>query len=350
MHSRPSSRIPRRSPEDGFVAASGEAPAPEPRTHAYRLSFQGTGEALFLIYLKNIVLTVLTLGVYYAWGRVNVLRYLYANFEVDGARLRFDGRGLEVFKGLLLVLGVYLLFLVAQVLTTLIAGELGMPWLSFAEFVVAIALVVWLVGYAVWTSYRYRFSRTLYREIRFGVRGSPKKFANGGLPRALATYFTLGLYLPFLSYWINTRLFNATHFGSLPVTFDPPKREYVRRLYKGFFLSVLTLGVYFFFWKPKWVAFIRRHTRLGQSTFRSTFGAGEFFALHAGNLALFVFTLGLGSAWIRVRTARFYAEHTWLEGPTSLDEAVQVARVPNGALGEALGDAFDIGAGLDFGL
>ncbi|CTR96479.1 inner membrane protein [Escherichia coli] len=48
--------------------------------------FHGTGERYFLICVVNVLLTIITLGIYLPWALMKCKRYLYANMEVNGQR------------------------------------------------------------------------------------------------------------------------------------------------------------------------------------------------------------------------------------------------------------------------
>ena len=49
----------------------------------YKFEFDGKWTELLLIMLKNIVLTVFTLGIYNFWGRTNTRRYLWQHFKFN---------------------------------------------------------------------------------------------------------------------------------------------------------------------------------------------------------------------------------------------------------------------------
>ena len=47
------------------------------------LNFEGKGFEYFKIWIVNILLTIVTVGIYYPWAKVRNRRYLYANSTLD---------------------------------------------------------------------------------------------------------------------------------------------------------------------------------------------------------------------------------------------------------------------------
>ena len=89
-----------------------DTPAETPAIAAteYRFAFHGTGGSFFLIFLKNILLTMVTLGIYLAWAKTERRRYVWNNFVFHDQNFRYTGTGKELFKGYLIVVAAYLLF------------------------------------------------------------------------------------------------------------------------------------------------------------------------------------------------------------------------------------------------
>ena len=79
--------------------------AGEPSTAARLLPvrFTGSGSEYFRIWIVNLLLTLVTLGLYYPWAKVRRLRYFYGNTLVDGVPLAFHGDPRKMFRGWLLV-------------------------------------------------------------------------------------------------------------------------------------------------------------------------------------------------------------------------------------------------------
>jgi len=63
------------------------------------LTYHGDGKSLFKIYIVNVLLSVITLGVYYPWAKAKLLAYHYSETELENSRFAFLGTGKEIFKG-----------------------------------------------------------------------------------------------------------------------------------------------------------------------------------------------------------------------------------------------------------
>jgi uncharacterized membrane protein YjgN (DUF898 family) len=133
------------------------APAPE-RTRL-AVAFTGSGWEYFRIWLVNLVLTVLTLGIYYPWARVRKLRYIYANTTVDGDALTYHATGWQLFKGM--------------VVAGLIFGAINLMAALAPALAVLSGLAFWLLLPWFWSSaMRFRLRQSSWRGVRFGFRGS----------------------------------------------------------------------------------------------------------------------------------------------------------------------------------
>ncbi|MEE8224479.1 MAG: DUF898 family protein, partial [candidate division NC10 bacterium] len=57
--------------------------------HVHGLFFHGTGGSLFGIHIVNMFLTVITLGIYYFWGKTKVRNYLWSQTDFAGDRFAY---------------------------------------------------------------------------------------------------------------------------------------------------------------------------------------------------------------------------------------------------------------------
>ena len=84
------------------------ATAPPPDLTPTRPIYDGRLGELYGIYLRHLVLMVLTLGWSRFWGRTRLRRYLWNHLSILGDRFEYRGRGLELFVGFMIVLSIAL--------------------------------------------------------------------------------------------------------------------------------------------------------------------------------------------------------------------------------------------------
>jgi len=329
------------TPKDAFsgqAAAAAEAAKTKPTTTAVnKPTFHGEGGTLFGIHVVNILLTIITVGIYYFWGKVRVRKYLYSQTELMGDRFAYHGTGKELFIGWLkaiVIIGVGLF--VIRILTTFVHPLLGM-------LIYPIILV--FIPFAMVGAMRYRLSRTSWYGIRFSFRGLFKtafaKYAVG----LLLTAITLGVYYPF--FYANMRHFwiNNSYFGNTPFHYDGSGRDLLGKFILAIFLSMITLGIYWFWYKAMVQRYDWEHTAFSALHFKSTVTGGGLLGLTLVNLLLLIFTLGIAFPWVIIRTIRFQFAHLTLEGNIDFDKIKQDAQSAK-ATGEGLADFMNIDSGL----
>jgi len=114
----------------------------------------------------------------------------------------------------------------------------------------------------------------------------------------------------------------------------------------GYFLTLITLGIYSFWWQKNIYNYlidnIAIHKGDDSIKAKSTVTGGGLLGLTLGNLLIIVFTLGLGFAWVEIRTNKYYTENIKLSGDIDLDSLQQTEDVYTDATGEDAVDFFDI--------
>ena len=74
-------------------------PRAEPQERTLPLAFTGNTGEYFKIWIVNVFLTVLTLGIYSAWAKVRNKRYFYGNTLLDGAAFEYHATGRQLLPG-----------------------------------------------------------------------------------------------------------------------------------------------------------------------------------------------------------------------------------------------------------
>jgi len=188
-----------------------------------RLSFHGSGGSLFRIHIVNVFLTIVTLGVYYFWGKVKVRRYLLHETEFEGDRFAYHGTGKELLIGFLKAVGVPIMLLNSA--PTLLGWRMEYQILAI---VLIYAITIVFIPVAVVVTRRYRLSRTSWRGIRFSFRGRMVEFIKLFVLGTLLTTITLGLYYPIFATRRYGFLTSYSYFGTQNAEFNGRGRDLFR--------------------------------------------------------------------------------------------------------------------------
>src|SRR5574340_1245627 len=94
-----------------------------------RLEFTARGTGYFGIWIVNLLLSVLTLGVYSAWAKVRRLQYFYRNTSLAGVAFAYHGQPLAILRGLVIAV----VLLVAYRAALHFGESLGFTFASTAE-------------------------------------------------------------------------------------------------------------------------------------------------------------------------------------------------------------------------
>jgi uncharacterized membrane protein YjgN (DUF898 family) len=141
---------------DAAVAA---AASPDPGGRVLDIRFTGSGSEYFRIWAVNLLLILLSCGLYLPFAKLRRIRYVYANTFIDGEALAFHGDAWRMFRGFVLLA----VLLVAYT----VASELS-PAAALGSFILLCA--VWP---ALWrAAMQFRLGNTSWRGLRMGFEGS----------------------------------------------------------------------------------------------------------------------------------------------------------------------------------
>ncbi len=307
-----------------------------------RLSFHGTGGSLFGIYIVNLFLTLITLGIYSFWGRVKVRKYLLSETECAGDRFAYHGTGKELLIGTLkaaLVFGVPIGIL--SVVRDVLAVR---PVMKIVSAVLIYGIILVFIPLAMVSARRYRLSRISWREIRFSLRGRSWDFIKLFIAGTFLSGITLSLYYPFFQTKLYGFLTSHSYFGNRKFDFDGHGKDLFGRYVLALLLILPTLGLYWLWFLARKRRYFAEHTSFVTARFRSTVTGGRLLRLYLGNVLLLL-PLGLGLPWAFVRTTRFNLTHLTLDGALDLEGIVQEPQIVP-ALGEGFASFLDMGFDL----
>ena len=173
-----------------------------------RAEFRGTASEYFGIWMVNILLTIVTLGIYSAWAKVRRNRYFYGNTFVAGQSFDYHAKGKQIFIGRLIVFGA---LIAINIITAVV------PLLALLTPIVFLIALPWLMARGL----RFSARVTSYRNVRFNFTGTAwgafKAVILGGAVAALS----FGILAPLASRWFYRYLFNNLRYGDRSFSTDP---------------------------------------------------------------------------------------------------------------------------------
>ena len=386
-------------------------------TNIQPFNFTGTGGEYFRIWIVNLILSILTLGIYSAWAKVRTNRYFYGNTQVDDTGFEYHAEPLAILKGRLLA--------VALLLVYVLAGQM-FPVAGKAFILLLLLATPWVI----WKSIKFNARMTSFRNVRFGFYGSLHDsyryllfipmipvltailagivmwFVTGStdpgayVALAVIAFITIYLMVPFIQKEITGYYIGNHRYGQGPLQVDLSTKRYYLIYLCLFGWSILLFaaisiaaGVAVFFsglniaamvpategelppmvmapliavtafmyfamliagiWMKAYLkANIRNHVfsniQLGNvMQLESGITTGRLFRFYLVNVLLMICTLGLAYPWIKVRSARLMASITKAHLAGSLDQYVSLQQSRQSAIGEEIGEAFDMDANLD---
>ena len=207
--------------------------SPQPAGQAggfHRIEFTGKASEYFGIWIVNVLLTIVTLGIYSAWAKVRRNRYFYGNTVLLGRSFEYHARGLQILIGRLIVL-------VAFVVLNVIAAVV--PVLALLPTIAILIALPWLVAKGL----RFSARVTSYRNVRFDFVGGPggafKAFILGGL----LSVVTLGILTPLASRWAARYLGQNLRYGGRTFETDPRLGALYKSWLVSFLIALVGLGV-----------------------------------------------------------------------------------------------------------
>src|SRR5579872_4002728 len=352
-------------------------------TEATQLSYDGNAGELLGLWVKIILLSIVTLGFYRFWGETRLRRYFWNHTGLMGERFDYDGTGGELFVHFLMAS----FGLAALLILPYAALFSGAPLPIFIMLILLdYVAFIFLAFMGIYGSTRYRVSRTLWRGMRGGLDGSSFAYALRGFGYLLLAGITGGwstpwqivglwryqtnnlgigdwkasfegeggkLFLPFLAIvgfsvlGIITGVIIATTFigasggfNSLDSSQLPPQAVLGIVLGVLAYFTLAMIGWVFF--QTRQITYLAANSHFGRVGFSADIGFGPLFGLVFVNALLLVVTLGLASPFVRQRTLRFACRSLKIYRAEELLQLTQAPGRREKAGGEGLVQSFNV--------
>jgi uncharacterized membrane protein YjgN (DUF898 family) len=360
------------NPGSEAASQSSSARAPE------QLHFTGSGSEYFGIWIVNLLLTIVTLGIYSAWAKVRRLQYFYRHTEVAGSSFDFHGSPTRILIGRVIALGM------------LIAYNYSVRLQSLLTIVILAAIAV-VMPWLLRNSFRFRLYNTSWRGTRFHFRGTVTGAYRVFLLNGFLTVITLYVMAPFAHQRLKAYQHDNSWFGRTRCSFHArPGQFYL--IYLLLLATFVLFGLVFAFSGiggvlaslsqvqkhgghanpqalframailygtlilmgisigPVFHALITNliwnNTRLGEHRIECNMSPLVLIWITASNFVLVALTLGLFIPWAVVRLARFQLESVRLLPAGDLQEFAAAEPEAIGAIGEEAATAFDFDIAL----
>ena len=182
--------------------------------------YTGRLRKLIPIVLRNILLSIITLGIYRFWGKTKIRRYLWSQVSFRGEPLEYTGTGTELFLGFLVVM---LILIPVLLLNSFLQIALqSKPYIFIVAQILYGLSFFYLIHIASYRAQRYRLTRTSWCGIRGGMSGSAIAFANKAFLYTLLTIVTLGVMYPKMQLALQKYRIENSVFGDVNLKFDAP--------------------------------------------------------------------------------------------------------------------------------
>ena len=317
--------------------------------------FTGNGAEFFRIWIVNILLTILTLGIYSAWAKVRTKSYFYGNTWLQGNTFAYLASPIAILKGRLIAVGFIVLWSVASDILPALGLLIGLFILS---------IIPWLIC----RSLRFNAINSSYRNVRFNFVGRWFDAAMAFSVWPLLGVLTLGLLLPVALNKQQSFMVGKSCYGTTGFHFDVPISDFYKICIAAIALMIVgaivaavlvaiippLAGVLGLLAYLVAFAYFRAHifnvtyagSTLAEHGFETSMTTAGIAWLYFSNMLAMSMTLGLFYPWARVRSARYMADslQAKLAGPLDQFIAAETERV--GALGEEMGDMLDLDIGL----
>ncbi len=328
------------------------------------LEFTGKASEYFGIWITNILLSIITVGIYSAWAKVRTKKYFAHHTLLADTGFDYHAKPLNILKGRIIAVVLYSIYgFVSQ----------ASPLLGF----IFLGLVFLATPWLILQSMRFNLRNTSHRGLRFNFVGKLSEAVKIYIFYTALIVFTLGLILPFLNYRSRSFAINNTCFGL--------SRFQAQLTARSFYLTYLKLGGWMIFvaigcaallglaytvglgfnlselisflpllllivvivgpgayLKASLGKLVYNSTHLENFSFKCDWRARDLIWIYASNFLLIVLSFGLLIPWSKIRSTKYLVSHMTIKGDTNFDQFVAGKIDQLAATGQEIGEFFDV--------
>lgn len=162
--------------------------------------FKGKTSEYFGIWIVNLLLSIITLGIYSAWAKVRRKKYFYHNTLIENVGFDYHAKPISILKGRLIAFAFFM----------------GYSFSANIHPILPIAFMLLLFVFLPWLVVRgsiFNARNSSHRGLRFDFVGTVGQAAKVFIGLPLLTFFTFGLIIPYIAHEKSQFLANNHRFG-----------------------------------------------------------------------------------------------------------------------------------------
>ncbi len=317
--------------------------------------FKGDGMEYFKIWIVNVLLSILTLGIYSAWAKVRTNRYFYSNLYLDDSNFRYLAAPLTILKGRIIAIVAFIVYTIVSAILPILG-------------VMMIVALLFAIPYFVNQSMAFNSRMTSYKNIQFRFSASYWQAFMVIYIWPILGLLSFGILYPLALLKMHEYLVKNSSYGTTKFDFNATYKEY------GMIFLVM-IGVLLVVGLPMWGLIMMVPTlalispiviavvyiglilfaivkinnlyissiSLIDHRFEASLSIGSLGLVMLINLLLTIVTLGLYLPAAKVRMTKYFSSHIVMHATDSLDNFAAAEKENISALGEEFGEVFDFG-------
>ncbi len=331
--------------------------------------FGGRSQEYFSIWIVNLALTILTLGIFSAWAKVRRERYFYGNTSIDGAPFQYTAPPLVVLRGRLIAAALLVVYVVL--------GEFN-PIAQVALIATLFVATPWIVV----NGWRFRARYSAFNSLCFQFDGQLRNAWGPYFWLLLLVVPTLGLIFPYVRYRQRRFMVTGHRYGDIPFHFGAHIGDFAfiyivasvvmllgfggatiivmgvsvtsgaPATYADIYLLATMVLLYlamFLGWTYISVSvtnLVFNTSRLGEHALLSRLRVKDIAWIYLSNTVAIIATVGLLIPWAQIRLARYRAERMTLLASGDLSAFSGRSSGGQSATGAEAADLFDVDLSL----
>jgi len=182
-------------------------------TKTLNFEFRGDGMEYFKIWIVNVLLTIVTLGIYSAWATVRNKRYFYSNLYLGEDNFRYLAEPLTILKGRIIAVIAFIIYMAASALFPVAA-------------MIFLLILIISIPYFINQSLAFNNRMTSFKNIQFRFKSTYGEAFMVAYVWPVLGMLTIGILYPLFFVKANKYVVNNSAYGTTNFEFDATYKDY----------------------------------------------------------------------------------------------------------------------------